>query len=114
MYSRSIDDFSAEDMLLFLEMLGHPDYLTHSMMKLLEEEKFSALQLEVYEHSNSLKNFEYYNKSIQRFFEGKYNEAEVRSKLHGDTLTRQEIADYFSRYEVYKTLIKDGELNIRF
>ena len=45
MYTQSFDDFSSEDMLQLLEILGHPDFLTLSMMKLLEEEKFSALQL---------------------------------------------------------------------
>jgi hypothetical protein len=114
MFIRSLGDFSAEDTLRLLETLGDPAFLTVSMARVLEEQKFSVAQLEPYENSLALKNFEYYNKSLLRFFEGKYNEAEVRSKLRGDTLTRQEIIEFFSRSEVYQTIIMDGDLSIRF
>jgi hypothetical protein len=114
MYFRSVDEFSQEDTLRLLDTLGDPAFLTNSMTRLLEDIKFSPSQLEPYENSITLKNFEYYNKSLLRFFEGKYNETEVRNRLRGDTLTRQEIMEYFSKNEVYQTIIMDGELNIRF
>jgi hypothetical protein len=114
MYMHYVEEFTPDDMLKLLEILSDPTYLTLSMARLLEEQKFTVTQLEPYENEFTLRSFEYYNKSLLQFFQGKYNEAEVRHRLKGDSLTRQEIFEYFSKNEVYQTIIMDGELNIRF
>lgn len=38
----------------------------------------------------------------------------MRTRLRGETLTNKEIQEYFSKNEVYQTIIMDGELDVRF
>lgn len=57
MYFNNIGNFTHDDTLRVLEMLGEPVYLSASMVRLLEEIKFTLAELEPYEHSPTLKNF---------------------------------------------------------
>ena len=49
-----------------------------------------------------------------RYFEGKYNENEIKKLLKSRTLSPKDIKEYFSKIEVYKTIIMDGNLSLRF
>lgn len=49
-YMHYIDEFTPDDMLKLLEALSDPTFLTLSMARLLEEQKFTVAQLEPYEN----------------------------------------------------------------
>lgn len=59
--------------------------------------RFSIDDLENFEHCGNLKGFEYYNKSLLRYFEGKYNESEIKNKLSQRVLSATEITECFSK-----------------
>lgn len=50
MYMHYIDQFTPDDMLKLLEILSDPTFLTLSMARVLEEQKFTVAQLEPYEN----------------------------------------------------------------
>lgn len=68
MLTRHLPQFSNDDLLALMDILGSPAFLTISLNRHLEELKFTPAQLEHYEHSSHLKAFEYYNKSLLRYF----------------------------------------------
>lgn len=97
MMMRNIPAFSNDNILDLLEIIGTPEFLTVSMNRYIEEIKFTVVELERYEYSSPLRSFEYYNKSISRYFEGKYSETEIKNKLNNQIMDKQEIQECFSK-----------------
>lgn len=60
---------------MIINILADPAYLNISLNKYISDAHFSARDIESIGDTYSLRAFEYYNKSILRYFEGKYNES---------------------------------------
>lgn len=95
-------------MLALLDILGDPEVLSISIHRQLENMKFTMEELEGWEQPERLKCFLYYNQSLLRYFEGKYNESQIRKKLALKALSHADIEECFSKVEIYKTIITDG------
>lgn len=89
MLLKQISSFKNEHLLDFLDILGDPSFLSISMQKHIEHIKFTAYELEPYSSSKVLRSFEYYNPSLLRYYEGKYDEVEIKKRLRGDSLTNR-------------------------